>query len=562
MAETTATKKDSEPEANYKETVESILVAFILAFIFRAFVVEAFVIPTGSMAPTLYGAHMRLTCPDCGYTFDVGYQSPQSANDDDDIDMPDDLAQRPPNIRCPNCAYTFPTQDAQGRPIGQPLRFGDRILVLKYLFLVQNPQRWDVVVFKSPDEKHHVPEDPEYGQNYIKRLIGTPGESICILDGDIYKGNFKASTSKDFHIERKPKFVQDRLWRLVYNNDFIPQGPATSRPDAWHEPWQISDGTGWSLQRNGKPSRDFNFNNANGSSTLFFNDTANRGVFPLTDWISYDQITGTEKEQQHSTPGSDSDITRDGPSVSDLKFSCFYTRKSGDGAMRMYLTKLDHCFVAEFKPGKISLFEAKINASSNGATGKGLDLGPLTLKESADLPKSAGAAPLQIDFMNYDYDVILRVDGKVIFDKPYEPDVKTLWDQAISRKPDPMARPEIRITSERQACSIEHLSLWHDIYYGNFNYHVTFWASPEKLMHLNAGEYFVLGDNSLISGDARYWNQPILLPREGLPDTQGGRVPASFMLGKAFFVYWPAGYRPPFIPKGIIPDFGEMRFIH
>src|SRR5690242_3442202 len=54
-----------------KETIESILIAFILAFVFRAFVVEAFVIPTGSMATTLLGAHMRFTCRECGYVFDV-----------------------------------------------------------------------------------------------------------------------------------------------------------------------------------------------------------------------------------------------------------------------------------------------------------------------------------------------------------------------------------------------------------------------------------------------------------------------------------------------------------
>src|SRR5687767_10846426 len=59
-----------------KETIESILIAFILAFIFRAFVVEAFVIPTGSMAPTLLGAHMRMRCRDCGYAFDHNYSAP------------------------------------------------------------------------------------------------------------------------------------------------------------------------------------------------------------------------------------------------------------------------------------------------------------------------------------------------------------------------------------------------------------------------------------------------------------------------------------------------------
>src|SRR3954471_12516233 len=68
-----------------KDTIESILVAFILAFIFRAFVVEAFVIPTGSMAPTLLGAHMRFTCADCGYDFTVNYST---AADGDDINIP------------------------------------------------------------------------------------------------------------------------------------------------------------------------------------------------------------------------------------------------------------------------------------------------------------------------------------------------------------------------------------------------------------------------------------------------------------------------------------------
>src|SRR5438067_1059753 len=42
---------------NWRETIESIVVAFVLAFLFRTFEAEAFVIPTGSMAPTLYGQH-------------------------------------------------------------------------------------------------------------------------------------------------------------------------------------------------------------------------------------------------------------------------------------------------------------------------------------------------------------------------------------------------------------------------------------------------------------------------------------------------------------------------
>ena len=58
-----------------RETVESVVVAFILAFLFRTVEAEAFVIPTGSMAPTLMGAHKDVDCPECGYQYAAGASS-------------------------------------------------------------------------------------------------------------------------------------------------------------------------------------------------------------------------------------------------------------------------------------------------------------------------------------------------------------------------------------------------------------------------------------------------------------------------------------------------------
>ena len=65
-----------------------------------------------------------------------------------------------------------------------------------------------------------------------------------------------------------------------------------------------------------------------------------------------------------------------------------------------------------------------------------------------------------------------------------------------------------------------------------------------------------------VSLDARFWGAPVDLPHEGGYEVGPGRVPGRFMLGKAFFVYWPAGYRPLNGAPGLIPNFSDMRFIH
>ena len=70
--------------------------------------------------------------------------------------------------------------------------------------------------------------------------------------------------------------------------------------------------------------------------------------------------------------------------------------------------------------------------------------------------------------------------------------------------------------------------------------------------------YFMLGDNSSDSQDSRYWWGR----HKGLGDDYlRGTVPRSHLIGKAFFVYWPAGgqiftERLPFVPR-----VGKMRLI-
>ena len=103
------------PAKGVKETIESIVIAFILAFVFRAFVVEAFVIPTGSMASTLAGAHTRYTCKECGYTFDMGFNTGSSGSDD--IEIPA-FAGRVLHPICQNCRFPAdPNTEGNNPPV-------------------------------------------------------------------------------------------------------------------------------------------------------------------------------------------------------------------------------------------------------------------------------------------------------------------------------------------------------------------------------------------------------------------------------------------------------------
>src|SRR5215216_5670426 len=61
-----------------RETLDSIVIAFILAFLFRTFEAEAFVIPTGSMALTLMGRHKDVVCPKCNYRYQVSASEEES----------------------------------------------------------------------------------------------------------------------------------------------------------------------------------------------------------------------------------------------------------------------------------------------------------------------------------------------------------------------------------------------------------------------------------------------------------------------------------------------------
>jgi signal peptidase I len=57
------------------------------------------------------------------------------------------------------------------------LKYGDRVLVNKFIYRFTEPERGDVIVFKS------VEGDDE---DLIKRVVGVPGDEIAVRDGKLF----------------------------------------------------------------------------------------------------------------------------------------------------------------------------------------------------------------------------------------------------------------------------------------------------------------------------------------------------------------------------------------
>ncbi|NBC10136.1 MAG: signal peptidase I [Planctomycetes bacterium] len=540
-----------------KETLESIIIAFALAFVFRAFVVEAFVIPTGSMAPTLLGQHLRFKCDQCGYRYDTDASERATAG-------------AAIQTTCPMCYW--PNRVTLATRTGS----GDRILVQKYAYSFTEPRRWDVVVFKNPRYRINNRDDaPGPRQNYIKRLVGLPGEQVAILEGDLYVARegqpFRIARKIDARANPRWRDIQDAVWQPIYHSRYIPldggDGSLDRRKRRWACPWEPKHGQWLTEDRRSYRLRQTDEQNR-GTLTFRFAPPEGSDFGPASSVVRYPY-----NQTSDSFPTSKYAYNIDDPqravwdAIEDIRLAVNVNFDQPETTLRLRTTAR--------RAGAPEPIVAELGSDGAMTLRWGGDViaGPMRVK---------GVRPgrtAAVELWHVDQSVLLWVDGALVADHRLE----LTWDQVVRRPPIEHV-PEVSMQVEGGPATLYQVELDRDLYYGARDQHSGLAhgaftrGGPRQIatgeaVDLAADEFFVIGDNGPISDDARFWNtttrgeadlHPWIEATMFADDQRShvGRVPRRLMVGRAFFVYYPAPFQLEPEAPGVFPNFGRMRLIY
>ena len=537
-------------EGDWIDTVQGLLVAFVVAMVFRGFVLEGFVIPTGSMAPTLKGQHVRMRGENTGYAYDADagplFESGAAPS-----------ARAP--LFDPMLTRQYPTGDAEVGPLRAQSVGGDRVLTLKYIPYVFPPRRWDVPVFKNP------PDPVGDAQNYIKRLVGLSNESLVLADGDVFTGAFDAKPDA-LRVQRKPEMVQRAVWQPVWRSDFEPTdlkrmeqamkrawpGPAL-KPAADRAKWTWGD------------RRDWSFDQAT-ATRLEFDSKA----WQLSDWNAYNAWRRTPEFP-----------------ISDVRMTGTFEPKDATRfEVRMELVTRGVQIMAGVRHGEVF--------ASVVPVGEG-KVAPLAVASGM---LDGTPATLSLDVWHVDQAVWLFVNGALVIQLPYElnaggnspaqrleaagVDMARYEQDPVANKPKPAE--SLAWAFDGSAFTARNLRIDRDLYYqpgmllpgnqvvsnGPIVVGRAFACDPQNPARIGEDQFLLLGDNSPASRDGRFWGRPHPILKDEIGFDAPFVVPGELLVGKAWCVYFPATYPlgaglnmkdPGARAPAIVPNFGSLRFI-
>ena len=598
-------KKQSEPVSAFRtirEFVEALGIALVLAFLFKAFIIELYCIPTGSMASTLMGRHKDVNCEACGFPFQ--FSASQESNDGSEAPRAKNELPRVVGGTCPQCHYTMYVGD--DNLAGQTyMSFnGDRIFVNKSLFSFREPSRWHVTVFRYP----HKPQ-----VNYIKRLIGVENETVMLRNGQVFA---KKEGSDHFEIQRKPLRVLLSMLRPVDDNDHvIPAIHELGWKTRWYsdeQHWQRSDdyksftGTNDTDEISWLKFRYITASTLDWYQLLQGNlpESNPTGVPQLiTDSLDYNthilqSPSGPRKEvftvetPQHSTM----QLARRDPYgiglnwVGDLVARCTvnfedFKNDFGKGFQQRTIS-------FRLVRGGIS-FQCDINLTSTLNGSRSSDTGTATffIPDVSEFEPFTISVPIRagrnhdVMFCNVDEEMRLIIDGKEIDTGGRGRYDHLCLDGSLlcrDRSPTVLDLEPAAIGVQGGLVRIENLKIKRNMYYISTNNHTLnnvcdliqspFYSTDEESVRqilstpqlwadfgktrrtefiLGKDQFLMCGDNSAQSQDSRLWTH------FGIPHY----VERQYLIGEAVFVFWPHGLRIPGTRLALIPNFSKMRWI-
>ena len=394
------------------ENLECLAIAVVMALILKYFLVEAYKIPTGSMQPTILG--------------------------------------------------------------DKDTAIFDRVLVNKFAYLVDEPERYDVIVFKFPLDR---------SKNYIKRLIGLPGERIVLFGGNIYAADRQPDGSVGpMRIARKSRSVREAVMKTVY--------PSGRPQESFDSDFKVLAGS---------------HSVGNDSITLNAGTRIRYGRGePVRD--RYDD--GYDVDWGISIP---SHVVEFGKHVvSDLGLRFEVNPGAGCSELRLVIqaNDIEHRGILAVGPVKgkdESGSESSTRIESGFVSASGDELikigtqGPV-VAEKSDLRLQPWKS-VEVAFFHVDQELILEVDGEEVLSFPYEIAEESDSSLAPGYYPWPRSPETNAVTLEVRGgqATLSDLEVLRDIHY------TTPGRTTRLAFDIPDDALFALGDNTENSHDGRMW---------------------------------------------------------
>lgn len=107
---------------------------------------------------------------------------------------------------------------------------GDNLLGLRVAYLLEEPERGDVIFFYFPDDET---------QKYVKRIIGLPGEKVTISDAKIYINDSEIPLEEDYLKEEWIAGIGPYEFQVPEDSYFVMGDNRNSSADAryWQNPY-------------------------------------------------------------------------------------------------------------------------------------------------------------------------------------------------------------------------------------------------------------------------------------------------------------------------------------